>query len=287
MAAPATALVVTIGIILLILLGLSLYYRNYLRETFNDGSGSRVNALLTETSPPPPYATTPIYSVDDYEYNLIFNQESDRPLTESTRNILMSQYPMDWVNQPPSSVHFQQGMAAVKESFLNPPPPQVGNPYASVDGSNMIPPDTETAEKKEREILQTYVPNGANTSTYDLVDAKQLIDKIYTTKGKKAEVRQVKENVFEVYQVRDTNEKIVYEDELPASQGAPASSVPVVSAGEATILVPPAAQERVSGLDPFFSTDGTRIRQGKWDYTRWTPGLERAFAPSEPMTHWY
>jgi len=42
-------------------------------------------------------------------------------------------------------------------------------------------------------------------------------------------------------------------------------------------------------LDPFFTpvSQEARTRSEKWDYTSWTPGLERSFAPTEPQTKWY
>jgi hypothetical protein len=307
MGAPSTVMSIGVGLIILLLLFGYFYYRSYLRETFTtDGSGAYVRDMLkqqkkqtplteeevqnlieTTNDTEKPYATTPIQSVDDYEYNLVFNQESDRALTKATRDMLMSQYPMDWSNQPPSSIHFQQGAAAMKEAFEN-QTPQQGNPYASIDGSKLTPPDTRGQELKEREALQMYVPTVPNTSTYDLVDAKQLIDKIYSGKGKVADVVKKGENVFEVVQVRDKNEKVTWEDEVPqVPPMARAATVPLAESGEATIQVPPAAIQRTTGLDPFFSSDGTRVRDGKWDYARWTPGLERMFAPTEPIKDWY
>ena len=50
----------------------------------------------------------PIDSVDDYEYNMVF--ENDRELTKELRSKLMSQYPMDWTTNPPSSSNFNKGM---------------------------------------------------------------------------------------------------------------------------------------------------------------------------------
>ncbi len=54
-----------------------------------------------------PYAKQPIDGVDDYEYSLVFKNEGDRAMTKETRDLLMSQYPMDWSTQPPSSASFR------------------------------------------------------------------------------------------------------------------------------------------------------------------------------------
>ena len=41
-----------------------------------------------------------------------------------------------------------------------------------------------------------------------------------------------------------------------------------------------------AGLDPFFQSRN-RVRDGKYDYTEWTPGLERMFAPTYPLKSWF
>lgn len=295
MGAPAVSTLTIIGFILVAILFAKWYYRNDVREIYTDASGvakAERNTLIDMSTFTPPYATTPIMSVDDYEYNLVFDQESDRAMTKATRDMLMSTYPMDWSNQPPSSVHFQQGKAAMLESFKNPQPPQTGpNPYTAIEGASLSPPDTMAAEQSERDILQTYQPTTPAPLTYDLNDAKALVEKLYSNKGKIAEVvkKEGSDHVFEVISVRNKNEKIQYEDEVGtggSTDVAPASKIPVTQAGEATIVVPPAVNEYSAGLDPFFTTEQSS-RVGRWDYTRWTPGLERAFAPTNPQTNWY
>jgi len=245
--------------------------------------------VFMEQNPTPPYATDRIQSVDDYEYNMVFQNEGDRAMTKATRDRLMSKYPMDWSTQPPSSSQFQAGLASFKESFQNPVQQKGLSPFVNIDGSKMIPPDSLAEEMKEREILQTYKPKDPQSlTTYDAADAKDLIDKIYTAKGLIADVRTTGPNQFTIVGTRKINEKIVYEDEEQPAGHAASTTVPNAAAGEGTIVVPaiPSNTETQQGLDPFF-TPGTKTRDGRWDYTRWTPGLERMFAPTEPQTNWY
>ena len=265
-----------------------------------DASGTSLGKdVMMEPVYEKPFATNSIQSVDDYEYNLVFQNEGDRGITKAQRDYLMSQYPMDWSVQPPSSSTFQSGLAKFKEAFENKPLPPKENPYKQVDGSNMVPPDTLSVEQKEKEILATYVPKKPNElTTYDAEDAKALISKIYDAKGLVPDFMEKKPGVFVVTGTRRKDEKIVYEDELPDQ--APNSAGPVASAGEramadtpiiqsvgeGSIVVPPVGYETSAGLDPFFSP-GNKTRMGKWDYQSWTPGLERMFAPSEPRTNWF
>jgi hypothetical protein len=252
-----------------------------------DASGSLMSREFI-----PPYATDYIDSVDDYEYNMVFQNEGDRGMTRATRDLLMSQYPMDWTVQPPSSDIFQQGLASYKESFTGQGQalPEK-NPYNAIDGSRMTPP----VYKDEKDILATYTPKKPNElTTYDAADAKELIDKIYSGKGLIANYKQTGDNTFTIMSTRPKDEKNVYEDEDPSTQKeeeqstqAPASSEAVASMGEGTFEVP-ANVQNYKTPDPFFTVNpNNRTRDGKWDYSSWTPGLERMFAPTEPQPNWY
>lgn len=253
-------------------------------QPFVDASGS---VMVPSTDYP--YATNsafPINGVDDYEYNMVFQNEGDRAMTKKTRDALMNKYPRDWSTMPPSSEHFQQGLAAFQTQQQEGFEGQTGpNPYAQLDGP-ATPPDTQGAEAKEREILQTYIPQSPQSlTTYDAVDAKELVNRVYGAKGLVADVHQTQPNVFTIVGTRKKDEKVVYEDEVPAD--APASNEAVPAAGEGVIQIPAVAMTAPGQKqDPFFDTD-TPSRQGKWDYTKWTKNLERSFAPTQPQQNWY
>jgi hypothetical protein len=239
-----------------------------------------------------PYVTTPIYSVDDYELNLISQYETDKEISKEEINRLTAQRPMDWSNQPPNSAVFQKGISELRqrdrqqqdlnytEGFQD--TASGFNPYKEIDGSSLQPPDTSATEMEERKILQTYKPTHSESlTTYDLEDANKLIKKIYDAKGLVPTVVQKPNNVFEVVGVRKKDEKIIYEDEE-----APAKLSAVGSAGEATITVPPTSADINVGLDPFY-TPGPKGRTNRWDYTKPTSGLERSMAPTFAQENWY
>ena len=52
------------------------------------------------------------------------------------------------------------------------------------------------------------------------------------------------------------------------------------------INVPKGVAEYSAKLDPFFEPRQS-TRPNRTDYTAWTPGLERMFAPTEPTQQWY
>lgn len=249
--------------------------------------------VLDEEMNPPPYSLDPINGVDDYEYNLVFKGEGDKAMTKATRDVLMSAYPKDWTTHPPSSELFQQGLAAYKEGFADAAAKAElqlqKNPYKEVDGSNMTPPDLKAVEDAERDILATYVPKKpGELTTYDLDDAEEIVKRIYTAKGLVAYTKRGDNNVVTVMSTSKIGEPVVYEDEYPTlSSGAPTGKDAVKAAGEGIDV--PVNIVNLGPTDPFFtpvSQEG-RTRSEKWDYTSWTPGLERSFAPTEPQTKWY
>jgi hypothetical protein len=234
-----------------------------------------------------PYEERPINSVDDYEYSAIFTNESDRPLTKAQRDKLMSQYPMDWSGYPPSSAQFQAGL---RESFENATGtvPDDAKPYRDVNGAAMIPPDTGAQEMEERKLLMTYKPTfPPDPTAYDPADVNDLVTKVYAAKGLVPEIKQRgTSNVYDIVSTRRVGEKVLFEDELAGATGAPASESAVAAAGEGVTKAPVAAADSAANPDRFFEGNGG-ANKNKWDYTAWTPGLERMFAPNNEKSNWY
>jgi hypothetical protein len=292
----------------LILLGYIVLYvkgRKYL-EDFQSGTGPTAGDIYPAPPPTMPQMTPPddragrvimeyttldpvakdnIQSLDDYEYNMVYQNESDRELSTALKNKLMSQRPMEWSGLPPSSSQFQAGL---RESFQNGSPtvPDNAQPYQDVNGGAMVPPDTQAMEIEERKILQSYKP----PSTQELgsysaeEDPEKLIHRLYDTKGLVPRIAHKEgTNVYEIVGVRRRDEKILYEDEE-----APASLGPVAGAGEAQIVVPPTAYDTAAAKDPYYdkTSPGGKSRIGKWDYQSWTPGLDRMFAPTNATQAW-
>jgi hypothetical protein len=237
-------------------------------------------SVVLEQNMDAPFVKERILDVDDYEYNLVFQQEGDREISKGLYNKLQSQYPLDWSVQPPSSTHFQAGLQKLKESFAGSPVSQPGpSPYKEL--GPLTPPDTTATQMEERKILQLYQPAKTDSlGTYQLDDANALIKRIYDAKGMIPEVKKKEGNVYEIVGTRRKDEKIVYEDENP-----PAQRAPVAEAGEGLITVPVTAVDTAAGLDPFFSPSAS-THMDRWDYTKFTPGLERMFAPTYPTVEW-
>uniref|UniRef100_A0A6C0BL68 Uncharacterized protein n=1 Tax=viral metagenome TaxID=1070528 RepID=A0A6C0BL68_9ZZZZ len=331
-------LLIGIGLLLVAAyIGVYLTYRQYLREPFEskpqelatpqEPVSSVVTDFVSRDIQPDPQPSqnasegeikftfgNPIQSVDDYEYNLIFQNESDRELTKSLRNKLMSQYPMHFSVLPPSAPDFvanttegfqnqnavdtlkkevdelrsdqakreaqlQESIDIHKEAavLLSDATRGSANPYAAISNTAVVPPDTLAAEQQERSLLTAYQPKKAgDLITYNVEDAMEVIRKIYDKKGEIADVKKRDNNVYEIVGSRKKNEKVVYED----TESPPVST-------NANIKVPTAVNDLSSSTDPFYEMKDRNTKQDKWNYREWTPGLERMFAPTEPRANWY
>jgi len=252
-------------------------------EGFKTRPADRVVLDTSKTADMFPYTTDPINSLDQYELEAVFNNSGDRELKQTEINKLTRQYPMDWSFLPPNSSRFQSENAKYVEGFLTSDVPDQSKQFEAIGDGNLVPPDTLALEKEEQKILSTYAPKKTeDLTTYDVDDAQALIDKIYKPKNLIPKVVRKENNVFEIVSTRSLKDKIEYEDDL---HDAPASLRSVPEAGEATIHVPPTATETAAGHDPFYEPT-TSTRADRSDYTKWTPGLERMFAPTYPQTDW-
>jgi len=256
--------------------------KQYLKEGYDCQAPQRKQKVIMEQQIEAPYVKQQILDVDDYEHNLVFQNEGDREVSKALINKLKSQYPMDWSTHPPSSSFFQQGLQKLQEAFKDTPDHDTSiDPYRDLSNQALVPPDTTQQELEERKILQTYKPKeSGDLSTYNVDDAQELIRKIYDAKGLIPTVRHKENNVYEIIGTRRKDEKIVYEDEEAAAQKAPQ-----MAAGEGLITVPVTAMDTAAGLDPFYSTSPAS-HVNRWDYQKFTPGLERMFAPSKPLQNW-
>jgi len=232
----------------------------------------------------PPYATNPIMRLDDYEYSMIFQSEGDRNAQRRSISDAMSRYPSDWCTMPPSSSLFQisqEGFVNAVQADSKAAPADV-SAFESISGLAEQPPDLDAAEDEEKKVLAMYQPEETkDLINYSLKDAKRMIKQIYSKKGLVADLQKSSqgENVFEIVEVREKNPTIIWEDDVSTPENRE------IIRGENRINVPIAVSDTAAGLDPFYEPrSGTRL--GTNDYTKWTPGLERQFAPTYTGNGW-
>ena len=275
-------------LLLLISLGYAMIYfsqRKYL-ENFHDAGipytqikGSKCGGQLNSPIPEKPYATNPIEDMDDYEISAVHHHRGSREVSKKQISDAMTRYPVDWTVQGPDSQYFQENQVSTPSTYV-PQPPSI-NP--ALDHSMKLPDATEQ-EEEEKKILQTYQPKKSKDLLhYAVEDVKEMIDKIYDKKGLIPVIEKSKQgnNVWEISEVKEKNPIIVWEDSPEAQQ-----KQLMETRGENVIEVPQEASDLSAGLDPFFQARGS-TRKGKSDYTKWTPGLERMFAPTYPVKSWF
>lgn len=269
-------------ILLVLLIGYLVFYlssRTYLEAFSTSPTGAPGTA--TRMSPPEkPYSKRPIDSLDQYEHSAVYQNQGTKEASQEQLNQAMARYPMDWAQQGQGSQYYQEQASQYKDEK-----PVDG--YRPTDPTEMMLPDSAQQEAEERKILQTYKPEkSANLLNYSVDDVKTLVEKLFDKRGQVADVVPSKQgqNVWEITEVRDKNPKIVWEDD-PAALAAMGERDKMIARREETIDVPYTVSDLAAGLDPFFQK-GQSVRDGRFDYTQWTPGLERMFAPTYPIKEW-
>jgi hypothetical protein len=282
-------------IVLLALLGYFVIYvsgRLYLRDGFKTESCKDdpppiydSTAVLAELSPDAPYATTPIYKLEDYdttEYGVVYGNEGSRVATQRQISDAMTRYPMDWTQRPPSDQLFQNRQEAfVDAARRDDERPVNTDEFNSISGKMEQPPDKEALEEEERKLLQMYQPEETKDLLhYNIKDAKRLVERLYDRRGLVADIQESKQgpNVFEIVEVTEKNPVIVYEEDVQAQRES--------LRGENAIQVPRVVNDLAADLDPYFEPR-CRVRPDRHDYTKWTKGLERSFAPTYTARQWY
>lgn len=228
-----------------------------------------------------PYSSQPIMKVDDYDQDFVYSSEGDRQLSKAQINAMTAAYPFDFAKLPPSASKFQRDQAEWMAEESKRKPADLRK-YETIEGFASMPPDKEKLEAEEQKLLKTYVPACSKDLKYDVDDAMDLINRIYEKKGLEPVVNVREDGVYEVYETKEKNPKIVYEDDGRAA--APDAAAADMTA--ATFQVPQTVRDLSAGLDPFFNTQ-PRLRSERTDYTQWTPGLERMFAPTYDTQKWY
>ena len=275
----SVALLVMIVVVVALVVGAG-FYAQQKRSCARSRSRSPSRSRQPET----PFTTAPIMNLDDYEVSSIFQNRGSREASKQQLSDAMTRYPLDWSVQSPDSQVFQEGQVQWEkkkvENYENPPNTAA---YQNIDGSNMIPMDTETQEEEEKKILQMYQPKSSKELLhYSVDDVQQLMDRVYKKRGLIPVIHKSKqgENMWEITEVKEKDPTIVWEDDVQTEREVQTQR------GEQSIEVPITASDLSSGLDPFFS-ERSSTRHGKNDYTQWTPGLERMFAPTHPVKAWF
>ncbi len=254
--------------------------------------GTTREVLSTDLKNEQTSALTPIKKLDDYEYTRVFQSESGprNQLTQANQNKLLENRVLDWANLPFNS----EDRAKQEDEFITGRmdsayrEPKTGVFFNTMEGKSLEPPDVEAAKLREQKILAAYKPTDISTHVIDneTEAVAKLVMKTYENDPNwEPVVSKTGENAWEVTELRPKPKKERYEDGTTINAA--------LTNGDKLAMPAPSISidDRMRG-DPYFTNDGVVDSDNSryWNYNdfkKWTPGLERMFAPTADTQAWY
>ena len=237
-------------------------------------------------------ANSKINKLDDYEYTRVFQSErGDRnSIDTQSKNQLMQNRRLDWANLPFNS----EVRAEEEEAFIagrmesGYREPKTGVFFNTMEGNSITPPDVEAARLREQKLLATYKPTDITKHVIDneTEAVANLVMKAYENDPNwEPVVTKVDENKWEVTELRPKPRKEKYADDKTTAAAMMEADKLAMPRPELQI------DDRIRG-DPYFDKTGVVDNDNKrfWNYNdfrKWTPGLERMFAPTADEKAWY
>ena len=234
------------------------------------------------------YAKTPIDKLDDYEFTRIFQNEASprSELSQANVNSLMVKNQFDWSRLPNNSqtkmdkeIEFISGR---KDNVFR--DPKTGVFFKNMEGSTITPPDEDEKEHKEKSELHEFESEKPeNLLSHDSEDIGEIVSKMYVNDPNWEPVlEKVGENEYRVSELRPKARREKYAESNDDEK--------TIERAKADGLI--SANIEVEGsIDPYFDKRGVIDYSNDrfWEYNdfkKWTPGLERMFAPTLDTTNW-
>lgn len=240
-------------------------------------------------------AQTGIRRLDDYEYSRIYESERqprNSQISKETKDKLLSQRILDWASLPFNS----EARAEQEDEFIAGRmeggfrEPKTGAFFSNMQGNQVLPPDEEALKLKEQAILAAYRPTNITKHVVDSETERvaSLVSKMYADDPNwEPVIEKTGNHQWAVTELRPKPRKEKWED---------AQTIDIATAettGIATVNPAPNVQIYDRNMkDPYFDKQGIRDseRDRFWSYdsfSKWTPGLERMFAPTAETKAWY
>mgnify|MGYP000467452226 CR=1 FL=1 len=246
------------------------------------------NVFTTQVEGEHTYAKTPINKMDDYEYTRIFQNESSPrgELSRTTVNSLTAQNQFDWAKLPFNS----QTRADYETEFVSERmdgvyrDPKTGVFFKNMEGMSVEPPDADAIDAAEKASLEAFKSEAPEKLLlqHDTEDIASMVKKMYENDPNwEPVVEHVGANNYRVSELRPRARKEKY-------AGHEEETIERAALGG---LVSPQVVIENEGTDPYFDKKGvldyTNDRFHKYDdFKKWTPGLERMFAPTLDTGDW-
>jgi len=238
-----------------------------------------------------PSAKTPIKKLDDYEYTRVFKSESPERtgLSPESKNDMLAKYVLDWPKLPFNSAdratQENEFVAGRMETGFR--DPVSGVFFKNLENPHLLSPAEEAAKMREQAILSQYQPTDVSKHIIDSDTAAvaKLVNEVYAEDPNwEPIVARTDENKWEVRELRPKSRKETWED---------VQTVTLAAAEASQQIIPPPSLQISDRLadDPYFDKSGVGDRDNDrfWkysDFNKWTPGLERMFAPTFSQEQW-
>lgn len=249
---------------------------------------NRSGAIFTNQVPGEmTYAKTPINKLDDYEYTRVFiNENGPRgDLSRTAVNSLMAKNQLDWAKLPFNS----EDRASAENEFVAGRmdnafrDPKSGVFFRAVEGFEQQPPDLDAKETAEKAALEPFKSQDAvHLIEHNVDDVAEMVKKMYADEPDwEPVVEKIGDNEFRVSELRPRLKKEQFEEDAPTT----------IEKAKENGTISAAVTVEGGNQDPYFDKNGV-IDYGNnryWEYTdfkKWTPGLERMFAPTLDQNNW-
>jgi hypothetical protein len=204
----------------------------------------------------------------------------------------MSQYHLDWANLPWNS----DEKAKEEEAFISGRmedgmrDPKTGVFFRNMEGADVGPPDEAATAAREAKILSAYIPTDISKHVVDseMERVAQVVNQAYASDPDWEPVVEKRgEHQYAVTELRPRAKKERWENETPTVQEAKDQGILT-----GTSFAPDMKIDGGRSDDPYFDkagvVDNANDRVWKYqDFNKWTPGLERMFAPTNETQAWY
>jgi hypothetical protein len=245
------------------------------------------NIFTTQVEGEQTYAKTPINKADDYEYTRIFQTENTprTQLSKTTINAKINEHQTDWAKLPFNS----EARASAEDEFISGRmddvfrDPKTGVYFKTAEGFEVQPPDDARHDAEEKAKLKKFeAKKAADLLEHEMDDVALMIKKMYAEDPDwEPVVETLGNNEYRISELRPRVKKEKY---------AEAQDMTVERAKDNGLISPQVSIEG-GNRDPVFDKQGVvdynnnRFWEYK-DFNKWTPGLERMFAPTLDTTNW-
>jgi hypothetical protein len=215
-----------------------------------------------------------------YEQDFIFMQEGGQNPSRDAINAARRRFPYDWSSLPPSSSQFQMQQALFAKEPVNQAAPYTAETFKDMEAADLLPPDAVAEAERQAKLLASYKPISASDFGAPTTESvEELVAEIYKPRGLVPSVKQQGvTNIYEIYETKEIEPKIVYEDDASQQRGVPNPLEPL----RPDVGKQAAPSDTSLGLAP--ASEKTKAARNS--YATYDPSLEAMFGPRMSWQQW-